>query len=130
MRDRLFVVVVAMGLLFQSGCAVALIGAGAVAGYSLSKDSIEGYTDVPYDALWHKAIEVIREEGVVTMEDKEHGKIEGLVKEVNITLNMTKVTETSIKLKITGRKYLLPSVVVPQDLFIRIIEGAGGKVNK
>ncbi|MFC2149070.1 hypothetical protein ACFLQ8_00040 [Candidatus Auribacterota bacterium] len=123
--------IMVVGLVYLSGCAVALIGAGAMAGYSLSKDSIEGYADVSHDSLWNKCIEVVKKEGVVKLEDKGRGKFEGTVDEINITGQLTQVSDSTAKLRISGRnRFLMPNVTVPQRLFIRIFEELGVKVKE
>jgi len=122
MKKTLVSILAAMSLLMQGGCAAVLIGTGAVAGYSLSKDSIEGFDDHSFDAVWNQAITTMRQRGKVTSQDKGNGKFEGEVNGVTIKGQITRVTPKTVKIKISGRKALLPKVDVAQDIFLSITE--------
>ena len=122
MKRALISVLAAVSLLSQGGCALVLIGGGALAGYSLSKDSIEGYTDSSGDYIWNNSIAVMRQRGALTKTDRTHGKFEGVVNGVTVKGEITPISDKTVKLRISGRKGLLPSVEVPQELFIKITE--------
>jgi len=119
---RTFIALCAAVSLLVQGCAAVLIGTGAVAGYSLSKDSIEGYDDHSFDAVWNQAVITMKQRGKLTLQDKANGKFEGEVNGVTIKGEITRVTPKTVKMKISGRKALLPKVAVAQDIFLNITE--------
>lgn len=109
---------------FHSGCALFLIGAGAAGGYSISKDEIEGMTDVSYDKAYAAAKEVIRKEGAPTLEDKEHGIINAVVGSSDVELNLNQVTAKTVRLRVKARKTkgLFPDIKLAQNIYTQIIK--------
>ncbi|MFH1269651.1 MAG: hypothetical protein ABIH75_01150, partial [Candidatus Omnitrophota bacterium] len=61
-----------------SGCAPLIIGGavGALGGYAVSKDTIQGETDRSYDSLWAAAYTVSKIRGEIKYDDKMKGYIE------------------------------------------------------
>ena len=109
---------------FSSGCAIFLLGAGAAGGYSISKDEIEGMTDVSYDKAYAAAKEIIRKEGAPTLEDKEHGIINAVVGSSDVELNLNQVTAKTVRLRVKARKTkgLFPDIKLAQNIYTQIIK--------
>ena len=112
---------------FSTGCAVMLLGSGAAGGYSISQDEVEGFFDRKYDSVWDASTEVLREEGIVTLEDKAGGKVEGEVEKAKITVHIDRATEKTVRLRVKARKFknLFPDIDRAQALFNRIVAKVG-----
>lgn len=113
-------------LLSLAGCVPLIIGgaAGALGAYAVSKDTIQGETDKPYDLLWDAALMVSRVRGTVKTEDRLRGYIELTVGTSKAYIRLIKFTQTTVRLRVSARKYHLPDLSLAEDIFIKIMEQA------
>lgn len=110
-------------LVSVSGCIFVLGGAaGALGAYGLSRDTIEGATDVPYENLWSSALVISRARGMIKQEDSLQGVIELEAESSKIWIRLIRVTQYTTKLRISARKYHFPNLALAQDLYVRILE--------
>ncbi|MDI6759177.1 MAG: hypothetical protein QMD94_05860, partial [Candidatus Omnitrophota bacterium] len=109
---------------FLMGCVPLMVGAtvGALGGYAISKDTVCGETDRPYESLWSSAMIVSKIRGKIRQEDKTRGYIEFEVDSSLVRINVIKLTRTTNRLKISARKYGFPNLSLSQDLFVKILE--------
>jgi head-tail adaptor len=106
-----------------SGCVpVFLMAVGGVGVYATSKDTIQGDTDTPYEALWDAAMKVARIRGTILQEDFNRGYIEVDAKPNKIWIRFERVTAAATKIKVSARKYKLPNIDLAQEVFIKIVE--------
>lgn len=113
----------ALGLaagLGASGCAVALVGAGAVGGYAISRDRAELTVEKPFAEVWRACLAEAKEAGRLHEVEEEAGRIETRRQALRITFRVERVTETSVKILITARKHWLPKVDEAQRLATRL----------
>jgi hypothetical protein len=107
------------------GCVpVFLMAVGGVGVYAISKDTIQGDTDAPYEALWDAAMKVARIRGTLLNEDFSRGYIEIDAKPNKIWIQFVRVTATATKIRVSARKYKLPNIDLAQEVFIKIVEEA------
>lgn len=111
------------GVLVFSGCAAVLIGAGAVGGYAVSRDSVVVNLEKSKEAVYRQSLEVAKKAGQVTVEDPRHGIIEMTTPEaVKVRIRLKQLTPRALELKVKARKNMLPRVDVAQDLYGKIME--------
>lgn len=110
-----------------TGCAPLIIGSavGVVGGYAVSKDTIEGDTDKPYDQVWSAALEVLKIRGTVKKEDYTHGTIEGFAQSSRVWVKFSRLTQATTRIQVSSRKHRLPNLSLAQDIFVKIMEQAG-----
>jgi hypothetical protein len=107
------------------GCIpVFLMAVGGVGVYAISKDTIQGDTDTPYEALWDSALKVSKIKGTVLQQDFNRGYIEIDANPNKIWIQLVRVTTVATKIKVSARKYKLPNIDLAQEVFIKIIEEA------
>lgn len=113
-------------LLNISGCAALFIGAaaGGVGMYAASKDTIQGDTDTPYEALWDAAVNVGRIRGTITQQDATKGYINIDSKPNRIWIRFERLTQTATRIRVSARKYKLPNIDLAQDVFVKMVEEA------
>jgi hypothetical protein len=119
--------VVAVGVLAGlvvglSGCAALLVGAGAAGGYAVSRDSITNHFDLSQDHVYGVSRSVIKQIGLITVEDARHGRLQADVEGASITITITPVSEKTVKLKVKARKFLMPKFSVAEHVYNRILE--------
>lgn len=109
------------------GCAPLLIGvaAGGVGIYAAGKDTIQGEIDKSYDALWNAAVTVSKIRGAIKQQDGLKGYIELKVDASRASIKLIRLTRSTVRLKISARKYHMPDLALAQELFTKITEEAG-----
>ncbi|RKY33309.1 MAG: hypothetical protein DRP74_00310 [Candidatus Omnitrophota bacterium] len=107
------------------GCATALVvgaAVGVVGGYAISKDTIEGETDVDYDNLWRAALRISRIRGTIREEDKARGLIDAEIEASRVYIRLSRLTAATTRLRVSARKYHFPNLNLAQDMFVKIME--------
>lgn len=113
----------ALACLGLSGCAVFLVGAGAAGGYALSKDSVKNNFDLPRERVFSRGLDVAKQMGTVTLEDRKNGIIEAEIEGAVVKITVKQVTRESVELKVKARdKFLVPKVEVAQKVYTKMIE--------
>ncbi len=122
----LFVSLFPFVLMNMLGCVPLLIGAaiGGVAVYAVSKDTVQGDTDKPYDTLWSAALRVCKIRGAIKQEDSTKGCIELETGQSRVYIRLIRLTRAAVRLKVSARKFNLPNINLAQDIFVKIIEEA------
>lgn len=126
MKNALVICFLMVFSLFISGCAPILIGAavgaGAVGGYAVSKDTIQTDLDKPYEAIWDSALSVSKGYGNMKYEDAAGGRIELEQGPLYIWIKLIRMTRATTRIKVSVRKYHLPNMALAQEIFARIIQ--------
>lgn len=107
------------------GCWFLVGGAvGAAGAYVISKDTVQGATDKPYDNLWSAAVKIGKVRGTITEEDRQRGYIDLEADSSRVKIKLSRLTSSTTRLRISARKYHLPNLDLAQDLYVRILEEA------
>lgn len=109
-----------------SGCAPLIVGGavGALGGYAISKDTVEGETDRPYNSLWESALMVSKIRGQVKYQDALKGYIELEAESSRVQIRLIRLTAATTRIRVSARKYHFPNMDLAQDIFVKIIEQA------
>lgn len=109
-----------------SGCAPLIIGGavGVVGGYAISKDTVQGETDKPYDILWNSALMISGIRGTIRQEDRARGYIELEIESSRVWIRLIRLARATTRLRISARKYHLPNMDLAHDIFTKVMEGA------
>ena len=113
----------AAGLMACGGCAPILIGAGAVGGYAISKDSISNSFDLSSSHVYETSRQVMQQVGFITQADEQRGVIKGTVPGANVTITIKRLPSRTVQLKVKARNNVfLPQVDVAQSIYNQIVE--------
>lgn len=125
-RCRLGIAVLIVSLsLSLSGCATLIIGSIAAAGgYAISQDTIQGETEKDFETVWQSAVDIVSIMGTISSQSQELGRISGIVNGAKITVHVTQLTSSTIRVKVKARKALFPSIANAQNIFIKIVNRA------
>ena len=113
----------AVALSCTTGCAVLLVGAGAAGGYAVSKDSVQNHFDLPMSRVFHVSRAVVKEMGLITMEDERRGQLKATVEGATVTITVKPVSEQTVELKVKARNLLIPKIDIAQAIYSKILEG-------
>jgi hypothetical protein len=109
----------------SSGCVPLIVGgAGVLGGYAISKDTIQGETDKDYNTLWNAVKTVAKIKGTIKTEDKTKGYLELTVDSSRVVVQLSRLTKTANRLRVSARRMGLPNIDLAQDIFVKILEQA------
>ncbi len=97
------------------------VGAGAVGGYAVSRDTFEGVSSKSQDEIWDAANRVLSIMGEVKDSDRKGGTINAIVSGAHVTASVIPVSLTATKLRIKARKGIFPRIAIAQDVYTKII---------
>ncbi|MBI5149761.1 MAG: hypothetical protein HZA28_03215 [Candidatus Omnitrophica bacterium] len=105
-----------------SGCVYLIVGGvGALGGYIVSPDTVEGLTEADLRQVWDTAVDVISIMGLVDSKNESGGVIQASVNGAKVTVVMTQMSSSSVKLSVKARKHYLPKISLSQDVFVKIM---------
>jgi hypothetical protein len=108
---------------FSVGCVplvLVAVGAGAVGGYAVSRDTFEGVSSKGQDELWDAANHVLSIMGEIKDSDRKGGTIIAFVTGVKVTLSVIPVSLTATKLRVKARKGIFPRIAIAQDVYAKV----------
>ncbi len=111
-------------LLIFSGCAIFLLGAGAAGGLAISKDTIEGTAERPFDRVWNAGRDVIKQEGFIRLENKGAGTIEAEIRKSRVKFEALQITDKTVRFRVEARKThnLIPDMDLANELYNKIFQ--------
>ncbi len=113
-----------IGCLLFSGCIFIVAGVGALGGYAISKDTIQGETEKTFDSVWNTSKDVLNTMGQVITENKSKGEFEADFSPSIVKVKMEELTPKVVRLRVSARKYMFPDISLAQKIFIKIVEQA------
>ncbi len=123
-RKNILMLGIVIPLLFSmSGCIYLVVGGiGALGGYVISPDTVEGLTENDMAAVWDAAIEIVSIMGVILEEHEDGGILLAKINGAKVSITMTPISQTTIKLNVKARSYHFPKISVAQDVFVKIMK--------
>ncbi len=121
--SKLFqIVFLAFTCMFSSGCFLLLVGsAGAVGGYAISRDTVEGVSSKGQDELMTAARQVVSIMGIILDERRKDGEIEGTVAGSHVYITVIQINMTTSKLRVKARNGIFPRIGTAQEVYTKIM---------
>jgi len=105
-----------------SGCVYLVVGGiGALGGYIVSPDTVEGVTETDSKEVWDAAIDVVSIVGVIMDRQKDAGIIKAKSGRTNITITIVPLSSTTTKVSVKARKTFLPKISLAQEIYVKIM---------
>ncbi len=105
-----------------SGCVYLIVGSvGALGGYIVSPDTVEGISGHDETELWDAANEVLSIMGTITESKEAGGIIIARVNGVKVTVTIVSINSKANKLVIKARKGVFPKITLAQDVYTKIV---------
>jgi hypothetical protein len=122
-RTRIFKVVILFAMILAapllSGC-FALLAGGAI-GYEVSSDSVKADFDTSYDRAYDVSLDVAKAMiGTIDMSDKATGWIKSESEGNNVAIHIVKLTEETVQVTVSARKYATPRVQFARNILANI----------
>ena len=105
-----------------NGCIyLAIGGVGALGGYIVSPDTVEGLAESDTEQVWDTAVEVVSIMGLVESKNEAGGVIKARISGAGVTVMVLKMSSSSVKISVKARKHYLPKISLAQDVFVKIM---------
>jgi hypothetical protein len=105
-----------------SGCVYLVVGTvGALGGYVISSDTIEGVTNNTKEEVWDAAKDIISIMGLIEEEQKSSGVMIAKVNNAKVTITIVPLSSSAVKLSVKARKSFLPKISIAQDVFVKVM---------
>jgi len=113
-------------VLALSGCVYLIVGsAGAVGGYAISSDTVQGNVQRDYGEVWDAAASVMNIMGELVKENEESGQLEAIINNARVKISVTQFTPKLVRLTVKARKSFFPSIATAQDVYMKVITQLG-----
>ena len=110
-----------------SGCVYLVVGGiGALGGYIVSPDTVEGIAESDAEAVWDAAVDVISIMGVIEEQQKEAGLMKAKISRAQVTITTISINDSTTKISVKARKSFLPKISLAQDVYVKIMSYLNG----
>ena len=104
------------------GCVyLAIGGVGALGGYIVSPDTVEGLAESGTAQVFDTAVEIVSIMGLVESKNEAGGVIKARINGASVTVGIMEMSSSSAKLSVKVRKHYLPKISLAQDVFVKIM---------
>lgn len=111
-------------LLPTTGCVAPIllaVGAGAIGGYAVSRDTFEGITSKTQDEIWDAAHKVLTIMGTLEEETRRSGEMTARVNDARVTVTLISVNLNTTKIRVKARRGIFPRIGTAQEVYTKII---------
>ncbi|MCK5707602.1 MAG: hypothetical protein KAI43_08105 [Candidatus Aureabacteria bacterium] len=117
---------------FVSGCAPLLIGLGALGGYAISPDTVEGIYEAKQSEAFRISKDIMMEWTTDLLEDEAETELIGTLDKKRIWVFTEQLDNKTVRIRVKGRKfglsdvnrintYPLPDIKTAQNIFEKIV---------
>ncbi len=104
-----------------NGCIYMIVGGvGALGGYVVSPDTVEGIVNHPSDNVYSAAQEVVATMGVIQEQSELGGAMIAKIGGAKVTITAIRMNETTTRLSVKARKNWMPKIRTAQDVYMKI----------
>ncbi len=110
------------GMLCLNGCVFLVAGGiGALGGYAISSDTVQGTVERDFEDVWDSALSVANIMGKITKQSDAGGRLEAMINNSRVTITVTQFTKKLVRVSVKARKSFFPSISTAQDTYIKVI---------
>ncbi len=112
-----------------NSCVYLVVGSvGAVGGYAISPDTVEGMlTDHSPAEVWRATEDVVGVMGIIEERNEAAGVMLCKIQGAKVTITVTRMGESTVKLTVKSRKMLFPKVRISEDVYLKIHKAVMGQ---
>jgi hypothetical protein len=108
----------------MAGCIplwVGALGVGAVGGYVVSPDTVEGQVMASLEETYDAAKQITTIMGQVIEESPNGSQLVAMISGTRVTVTLIAINVSSTKMSVKARKSFMPKIDVAQDVYTKII---------
>ena len=127
LKKSFMAVVLMSSTFFLTSCVYLVVGGlGALGGYVVSPDTVEGLASYDMDTVWDATVEIVSIMGLVQEQNETGGYLIAKVNKATVTINVLPVNSSAVKLTVKSRKGIFPRIQTAQDVYIKIMSRVEG----
>ncbi|MBL8014526.1 MAG: hypothetical protein JNN05_11840 [Candidatus Omnitrophica bacterium] len=121
-RVNMLAVLTSAVILTSAGCGIVVIaGLGALGGYAISPDTVEGILGYSEAELFRSASDTLSIMGMVTEQSKGTGHVAATIAGVRVTVDVLPTSKSTTKLRVKARRWAFPKMSVAQEVYVKIV---------
>jgi len=122
-RKNLLIMILIIPLFITlAGCVYLVVGGiGAVGGYIVSPDTVEGVTENDALTVWDAAVEIVSVMGIIEEQYEESGLLVAKINRTKVEITIISINDSIVKLRVKARRALMPRVSLAQDVYVKIV---------
>lgn len=126
LRNSVFTAVLVSLMLTSSGCFYLVVGGvGALGGYAISPDTVEGNVEGRNSQdMWQAAVQVVSIMGIIQEKNEISGVVIAKIEGTQVTVSVSEPITDTVKLRVKARKGMMPKVKLAQDIYTKIVQAA------
>ncbi len=104
-----------------NGCIYLVVGGvGALGGYVVSPDTVEGVLSGDFMEVWDIVLDVVAVMGIIEEQNEAEGIIIAKIQGTKVTITLFNVSSSMVQVSVKARKAFLPRIRVAQDVYVKI----------
>ncbi len=105
-----------------SGCVYLVLGSlGAVGGYAVSPDTVEGTSSRDAEEVFDAAYTVVNIMGNIIRQDKKGGQLEAIINNSRVNISILQFSRNKTKISVKARRSFFPNISTAQDVYVKIV---------
>ncbi|HSA30409.1 MAG TPA: hypothetical protein P5160_01280 [Candidatus Omnitrophota bacterium] len=114
---------VAIMMIVLNGCVYLVVGGvGALGGYVVSPDTVEGVlNDYDMDQVWGASKDVVTMMGVIMEESEGVGIMIAQLQNTRVTITVSRMGYEGSKLTVKARRSVFPRIKIAQDVYMKVV---------
>ncbi len=117
-----------ISLTVLSGCVYFIVGTvGAVGGYIVSPDTVEGIAQHDNKTVFKSTLEIISIMGIINDQNEEGGVIVASIDSSKVTVVISPLNDAMVKLSVKARRAFFPRISLAQDVFVKIMNNINSR---
>ncbi len=114
-------------LISLSGCVYLVVGSiGALGGYVVSPDTVEGSTLHDGQTVWEQSLEVLEIMGTIREKSEDSQIVLADVNGTRVTVSVIPMGPNQTTLRVKSRKMMFPKISISQNVYVKIMGGLPG----
>ena len=123
LRKNFLLVLILSSTILLNGCIVIVAGTlGAVGGYVVSPDTVEGITNRTFDEVVGAVEDVVGIMGTIQDKSRVGGYFLAIVQGNKVTINVSQASKTAVKLTVKARRLVFPRITIAQEVYVKIMK--------
>ncbi len=125
-KGLLMLIFLSLIMMPLSGCIyLAAGGVGALGGYIVSPDTVEGVIEGEYAAVWQTIIDITSIMGKIEEKHDQEGSLLSIINGAKVEIGLLQLDDDSLRLRIKARKAFFPRISIAQDIYVKIMNRVG-----
>ncbi len=106
-----------------SSCVYCVVGGlGALGGYVISPDMVEGtIVDRDYDEIWKTSVEVLSAMGMLEQESEGIGMLQARLEGARVQVQVIRMGKKAVTVNVKARQSIFPKVKIAQQVYVKIV---------